>query len=476
MLIWVLAIVLFGGFAVSGYYKGAIRMLVSLVGFLLGAFLAVPLGRLLTPLWPKMGLEHPIWNTFWGPLAVFFLFVGVFVGISFYVHRLVDLHFKYSSDDFGYLQWQRMNQDLGLCIGPLIGGAHLLLILLVVHVFGYMTVQLSPEDGASFPVRVLNNLRTGLASSGLDRLVQRMDPMPDRYYQSADIFGLLYHNPGLQARLVDYPPYLSMSDRPEILEVAEDADFKGMLTGQSDTLALLNHPRTQTLVANQELMDAILGVDLVDLKKYLETGVSPKYADQKILGRWRLDRRTTFMRERKRRPDMPAPEVRALRQLVALIAPNTTVRVTPDNQLTLKVDLNDQVRQSIRVLVEGQPPAPTNQPPAEELGGMPPQMDPAVAARYGLGRGGRGGGGGRPQIPIPVVTAPAPKPAPAKPAMLQPFPLATLQGKWQLDGPSYVVEATDDKGKPVKWQATAEEDVLVLNLGGPTLVFTRLVM
>jgi hypothetical protein len=476
MLIWVFAFLLFGIFGVLGFYKGAVRMLVSLVGFGLGLLLAFPVGRLLDPLWPKIGLVNVVWNLFWGPLLIFFLCVGIFVGLSFYLHRLTDLHYKYRSDDFQYLQWQRLNERLGIAVGVLVGGAHFLVLCLLIHVLGYVTYQATPEEGGSALTSGLNNARAGLASSGLDRLTARMDSMPTRYYQAADIAGLLYHNAAVHRRLVNYPPYLNLDDRVEFQELAADTEYLQMLQNRSDLISLINHPRTQAIAGNQEIVDALLGVDLADLRVYLETGESPQFAEQKILGRWRLEQGATFMRERKRRPDMPAAEVKMLREIIGVIGPATTFRASPDSRAMLKVDLSDPIRQQIERLLQGQSAVPTNQPPPEldPQAVAAPQMDPAIAARYGLGRGGRGPGG-RPQIPGVAVPAPAARPAaPPKPAMESPFPLAGIQGKWEQSAGKYSLELQDEKGRPLILQATATEDTLILNLGGASLVFSRI--
>ena len=62
MLIWSLVLVLFVGFAAVGYFKGAIRMLIPLLGLAVGIWLALPLAPMVKPLIPKLGLENPIWS------------------------------------------------------------------------------------------------------------------------------------------------------------------------------------------------------------------------------------------------------------------------------------------------------------------------------------------------------------------------------------------------------------------------------
>src|SRR5206468_8935338 len=62
MTIWIMAVLLFALFGALGYAKGAIRMIFPLMGLVLGTFLAVPLGPLVKPLVPLVGLKNPIWK------------------------------------------------------------------------------------------------------------------------------------------------------------------------------------------------------------------------------------------------------------------------------------------------------------------------------------------------------------------------------------------------------------------------------
>ena len=57
MLIWLIAALLFVGFGALGYAKGAIRMIFPLAGLVLGAMLAVPLGPMVKPVVPLVGLK-----------------------------------------------------------------------------------------------------------------------------------------------------------------------------------------------------------------------------------------------------------------------------------------------------------------------------------------------------------------------------------------------------------------------------------
>ena len=60
MTIWLLAVVLLASLVGIGYRQGAIRVAFSLLGILFGAWLAVPLGKLLKPVVPVFGLKNPV--------------------------------------------------------------------------------------------------------------------------------------------------------------------------------------------------------------------------------------------------------------------------------------------------------------------------------------------------------------------------------------------------------------------------------
>ena len=50
----------------------------------------------------------------------------------------------------------------------------------------------------------------------------------------------------------------------------------------------------------------VLELDFKDLRQYLETGKSEKYAQEKILGRWAYDESSTLLLNKKLKPDVPA--------------------------------------------------------------------------------------------------------------------------------------------------------------------------
>ena len=74
MTIWLLAVLLMASVAGLGYRQGAIRVGFSFFGILIGALLAVPLGRLVKPLLGVFGVKSPLLLYLLPPLIIFILF------------------------------------------------------------------------------------------------------------------------------------------------------------------------------------------------------------------------------------------------------------------------------------------------------------------------------------------------------------------------------------------------------------------
>jgi uncharacterized membrane protein required for colicin V production len=394
MLIWLLTLFLFALFATLGYFKGAIRMIFPLLGLFLGIVLALPLAPVVQPLIPKVGLENPIWSYLLPPVVVFLLIEIIFVGVGFFGHAKVNLFYKYSTDDTHRMSWQRLNQRLGVCMGLLAGTVYTILIGVVVYVLGYLTVQVTP-DGETSAVKYLNQAKADLNTSGLDRFAAAFDPAPDWYYEASDILGLLYHNPALHTRLASYPPFISLSESPDFQEFAADTEFLGMLATQPSAATLLEDPKIQTILGSRVLLERLATIDLEDLGQFLRTGVTEKFQDPPILGRWEVDPYLTFLMEKKRNLDMTAADVRLLRFQREFIR-GFKLYVMPDKQVKLKgpdvsrlvgrlVEIEKAVRGGRRsrppVVYVNPTPSPTAQPRAS---GVSSESERLMQDRYGV--------------------------------------------------------------------------------------------
>ena len=394
MLIWLLVLLLVAIFGVLGYYKGAVRMLFPLVGLFVGLLLALPLSPLVRPLVPMMGMENPLWSYLLPPLIVFFVVTAVFIGVGFFGHAKVSLFFKYRSDDLGRMSWERLNQRLGVCMGLVAAAVYTTLISVVVYVFGYLTVQVTP-DGETSAVRYLNQARADLRSSGLDKLAAVFDPAPRWYYKAADVLGLLYHNQPLHTRLASYPPFIALSESPDLQGFASDTEFITLLAGQPSFQELVNHPNIQSMLANPSLLAQFKSIDLVDLEGFLHTGVSEKYQDPPILGRWEVDPYLTFLTEKKRNLDMTAADVRLLRFRMEYIRgfklyvmPDQTVRLKGPDITGLMAKL-DEIEKAVRGGRRARPPVQviTPSPATGPQPGASSDTQRLMADRYGISRG-----------------------------------------------------------------------------------------
>jgi hypothetical protein len=452
MLIWILALLLFAIAGACGYKLGAVRFSVSLVGLLVAAGLALPLGPYLAPLVPKVGFKNPVWSVVLPPVMVFLVIYAIFIGISFFVHRKVELYYKYQADDTVRLGWERVNRVVGLWVGLVMGAVWLLLFGLVIYVVGYFTVQVASDQTTTLYVRLLNQGRQDLSSTGLDKAVASFDPMPPRYYEACDILGLIYQNPILISRLSQYPPFLLYGERPEFQELANDTEFNQMLLSKADVVDIIKHPKLQAILQNPEIVQDLLAQDLSDLRAYLETGVSPRYGEERILGKWKLDPYPTMAQERKRHPDMSSSQMRKLKTVMTQIMPSVSVVATTDKKLVIKAEgVADKLKQLFQPA-----PKPVAAPQPENVPTIPTQL----MQRYGLR--------GQPAAPVrPPVAAPPPKEEPI------PYMILSAQGTWEREGNKYQAKVQDEKNKTETMEIVAEEDRLTVYGTNAILVFAK---
>ncbi|MBU6399093.1 MAG: CvpA family protein [Verrucomicrobia bacterium] len=466
MTIWLLAIVLLGLCAVIGFYTGAIRQAVALVGLMLAACLARPLGPVVRPLFPSLGVKDPLWLWALPPMAVFVLILIVGWVAAYFAHRQVALHYKYHADDVRRLTWEMLNRQLGLCLGLVAGGVYLIVLALPIYVVGYLTVQVS-GDSAPAGLRLLNQARADLQTTGLDRIVASFDATPPKYYEVADLLGLLYHNRLVESRLPDYPPFMALADRQEFQDMATDNTFQETLKTEQDFKALLDNAHVQAVINNGDLVQELLKVDLKDLRQYLETGKSPRYASEKILGRWELDVDGVLIQMKKLSMNITSAQFRKLKVVLNAFMSGMTFTALPDNKVILKGRFNlAQIAKQMAAQRVAQAAGAPNAPPAVR---QAQGMGRAIQMARGLNR--YGPYGGQPAAPPPAPDAGAqPAPAPAAPTVL-------AQGSWQNQDDKYQITFQDDKGHSQTVEAAVDQDMLIVHQPNdpivPTLVFVR---
>lgn len=438
---WILAIVLLAVFAAIGFGQGAIRTAISLVGLIIALYLAVPLGGALRPLLSAVGVNNPVWLTVVPPLVAFLLVYLVISGLSFFAHHKVYLMYKYKRDDADRMRWERVNRHTGAALGVLTGAIFFLAVAGVIYAAGYLTVQLSADNNPA-SIRFINSVRQDMADSGFDKAAAKFQPASDAYYETADILGLLYHNPLLQSRLATYPGLLSMGQRPEFQEIGNDKEYNDLVFGKAPVTDIIDHSRTQAILGSQEIMGQLKTVDRKDLEEYLRTGKSPKYEDQEILGIWNLDKNAVLTFLRKSNPDIRTKELRELKAGLDAVPPISLI-ATPENKVLVRG-------------AEATPPPAEDPAAAEQAAAEAAAADPM--ARY------------RTLQPTAQATAPAaPAPAPAAP----PIPTLTGEGTWAEESGQYVVTVTDPSGREVKGTARIRADEMILTMAGANLVFAK---
>jgi len=197
---------------------------------------------------------------------------------------------------------------------------------------------MATPDSDPKTVRIVNQLGKDLQSSGMSKVAASVDRMPNSYYNAADIVGLIYHNPLLQARLSRYPAILSLAERPEFQDLANDTQFTELQMKQAPVLELIKYPKVQAILDSPELIHAVsdaLVPNLLDLRGFLETGISTNFSE-KILGRWDFDGPATVALIRKQRPNMSSADMQQLRRWFVTGYSKTTFTATTDNKVYVK--------------------------------------------------------------------------------------------------------------------------------------------
>jgi hypothetical protein len=339
MTIWILAVVLLAASIALGHKLGAINAAFTFVGIVFGGLLATTLGKVFTHLLPHLGVhtETTIWAI--SPIVAFLVVLVLFKMAGFFVHRKIEVYYKYKAGDLRQALWARLNTRLGACIGTLNGTAYIVLISFLIFNFSYWTFQVAPSDDESRSTKLVNRLGNDLQSTGLDKAARALVTMPDNFYKIADLAGTMCQNPQLSDRLGRYPAFISLAERDDLQQLAQSGDFTNAWNSRAPMGQLLNDPQVKTILQNNDLLDTVwatVQTNLDDLTVYLQTGKSAKYDAEKILGRWDFNVSTTVAMLRQAQPNIPASEMRAVRALWTRSFADTTFVADADDQAFLK--------------------------------------------------------------------------------------------------------------------------------------------
>jgi hypothetical protein len=339
MLIWLLAVVILAALAGLGYRQGGVRVAFSLIGIFAGLLLARPIGILIRMLMVMLGVKNPILLGVLPPLIGFIIVSLAFKAGAIPLHRKVDVYFKYHAGDLRLALWERLHHRLGLCLGLFNGAAYFIVIAWIIYALSYWTVQMSNSSGDPWTLSLLNHLGKDLSTTGFSKVARAVDPLPESYYDSADIAGLIYSNPLLEARVSHYPAFLGLAERPEFKELGTDKQFTDMWQRGEPILNLMNLSSVQKVMENADLVKSVRSTvkdNLKDFENYLQTGRSEKYDAEKILGVWDFDLAYTMVLVRRSKPTLTANEMRNQRRERAATYARATFTGTPEHVAIIK--------------------------------------------------------------------------------------------------------------------------------------------
>ena len=298
-----------------------------------------PVGARCPGLVTILGLKNPVVIAFVAPTIAFALVLVIFKCAALAVHKKLAAWYKYKSSDTQRLLWERMNTRVGISMGIANGVIYVFAICTLIYAVGYLTVQVATSDKDSWTLRLVNRLNADLKRTGMDKAVAPFMPRSELYYDSADIVADIFHTPLLQNRLANYPPFLLVGEKNEFKPLS-DAEFQKQWINGTTFGSFVNHENVKPLVENQEIVTNVLGMlnsDLKDLKVYLETGASPKYDDEKILGHWVFDFKASMNAARRKKPNMGSAEITRLRRTLGTVFQKSTITATIDNKAILKL-------------------------------------------------------------------------------------------------------------------------------------------
>src|SRR5262245_57144925 len=108
MTIWIVGVVLALLAGVIGYFLGAVRSAVRLVGAVVGAFLAGTVGVWLGGFVSLIGFKNPVWQFYIPPLVGFLLVSVVFLVIALVVHHFIQRYYRNNTDEYTFARWDRL--------------------------------------------------------------------------------------------------------------------------------------------------------------------------------------------------------------------------------------------------------------------------------------------------------------------------------------------------------------------------------
>ena len=232
------------------------------------------------------------------------------------LHRKLELHIKHTLSTARHAEWERVNSISGITLGGIMGVLYLMLLAGIITPLGYAASQMRPNaamaENEPVGYRLSARLHRDFRTLGLDKFARLFDPASARYYDAADISGLLYHNlrgsnlQTIRTRLVAYPALVEAAHTQHLYHLLHLSNTNSFLStdlqNQVTPSQLLHNHHVRNAMADIDLRKKLAQVDTADLHEYLRTGNSSLYNPdtlhaQKLpvlLGGWELDVPATF--------------------------------------------------------------------------------------------------------------------------------------------------------------------------------------
>ena len=163
--------------------------------------------------------------------------------------------------------------------------------------------------------------------------------MPQVWYDAADLAGLIYNNPLIEARLARYPAFLGLAERPEFQDMASDPQFTELLLRRAPIMKVLDQPKAQAITQNPDLLKLIWTTVVPDLKDLPDLPGDRQVAEVRSgedPGRWNFNVNVAMSLLRRAKPNISSKEMQSWKRwMVAAFAKTSFVAMT-DHQAILK--------------------------------------------------------------------------------------------------------------------------------------------
>ncbi|NBV25415.1 MAG: hypothetical protein EBS05_26315, partial [Proteobacteria bacterium] len=320
-----------------GRQVAGIRMGISFLGAVVALFVAGPLAPHVRTVLGAVGFKDPV--TVW-MLAAPLAFLGVtliFNSIAVTAYLKIGSYYKHRAPDDVRMRFERVEGQLGMCIGLLSAVVYLIAGSAYVYHLGYVTKQIeSPSDNPIW-LKLVNKMREDLTSTSFDRVAAAVTTPSPKLYQTADLIGLLYHNKELQGRLQDYPLFVSLTEAADVMTLVTNESFAVLLPAQTNATLILKDPTTDQLLAHPEIQRVLNELDMDDLTAFLKEGVSKKYSTEPMIGKWQIDLAGTVKQfARGNAKAAGVNEQRRLQAILRLKAFDYRLVTTPDQKVFVK--------------------------------------------------------------------------------------------------------------------------------------------